>query len=439
MGSPYSMTLRRDKRSGSWRDRIRLPEDVKREYQALFDGPAWEEKFHRPAGTPRDKAVADHATWAAQIKGRIATIRARRVSKGVDLTEREAAVVAGDWYRWFVDQHSENPGRGHWAEQHEIWSNSLMDAADPEGGELDRRGGVRRFGWDELDAAEVESLYPALVHDAHVERFLADHGVVLSQAGRACFLSVVLRLFLDALGTLERRAAGNWSPDKRLEMLPSPVPIETLKRVNRRAGSKPMELFEAYCLDKQSAPSSVARRRIVFKTLDALREPIRDAEDAQRWLDSLKTKDRSAHTVRVTYLSAARAVYAWAKRKRLIAVNPFEDCVVEVPRKARTRATDKAFNDDEVSIILQAALQVEVRPGQPWDAAKRWVPCLSAYTGARAGELTQLRVKDIDAVRKAILITPDESSGSRGASAFSLGRDGLLELCTGHESRVEVR
>jgi integrase len=91
-------------------------------------------------------------------------------------------------------------------------------------------------------------------------------------------------------------------------------------------------------------------------------------------------------------------VYAWAKRKRLIAVNPFEDCVVEVPRKAQTRATDKAFNDDEVSIILQAALQVEVRPGEPWDAAKRWVPWLSAYTGARAGELTQLRVKDIDAV-----------------------------------------
>jgi integrase len=266
---------------------------------------------------------------------------------------------------------------------------------------------VRCFGWDELDAAEVESLYPALVHDAHVERFLTDHGVVLSQAGRACFLSAVLRMFLDALGTLERRAAGNWSPDKRVEMLPPPMSIETLKRVDRRAGSKPMELFEAYCLDKQSAPSSVARRRIVFKTLDALRESIRDAEDAQRWLDSLKTKDRSAHTVRVTYLSAARAVYAWAKRKRLIAVNPFEDCVVEVPRKAQTRATDKAFNDDEVSIVLQAALQVEVRPGQPWDAAKRWVPWLSAYTGARAGELTQLRVKDIDAVRKAILITPD--------------------------------
>jgi hypothetical protein len=111
MGSPYSMTLRRDKRSGSWRDRIRLPEDVTREYRAQFGGPAWEEKSHRPADTPRDKAVADHATWAAKIKGRTATIRASRVGKGIDLTERHAAAVAGDWYRWFVDQHSENPGR----------------------------------------------------------------------------------------------------------------------------------------------------------------------------------------------------------------------------------------------------------------------------------------------------------------------------------------
>jgi integrase len=35
-------------------------------------------------------------------------------------------------------------------------------------------------------------------------------------------------------------------------------------------------------------------------------------------------------------------------------------------------------------------------PTDPWGAAKRWVPWLCAYTGGRVGELTQLRVKDIE-------------------------------------------
>jgi integrase len=137
-------------------------------------------------------------------------------------------------------------------------------------------------------------------------------------------------------------------------------------------------------------------------------------EAAQRWLDGLKTEDRSARTVRDIWLSAARTVYAWAKRKRLVAANFFEDCVVEVPRKAERREDGKAFSDRESSTILQAALQVEVRPGQPWDAARRWVPWLCAYTGARVGEVTQLRTQDIDPVRKTVRITPEAGTVKTG-------------------------
>jgi hypothetical protein len=54
------MTLKRDAKSGAFKDRIRLPEDVRHEYEALY-GPAWEEKFDRPADTPSDKAVAERS------------------------------------------------------------------------------------------------------------------------------------------------------------------------------------------------------------------------------------------------------------------------------------------------------------------------------------------------------------------------------------------
>jgi hypothetical protein len=104
MGSRYSMTLKRV--NGAYEDRIRLPEDVRLDYKAQFGGPAHEEKFHRSADTPSDKAVADHAAWAAKVKGRIATLRAGKNGKGVDLTQQQADALAGDWYRFYTSKHS---------------------------------------------------------------------------------------------------------------------------------------------------------------------------------------------------------------------------------------------------------------------------------------------------------------------------------------------
>jgi hypothetical protein len=80
MGSRYSMTLKRDAKSGAFKDRIRLPEDVRLEYQALY-GPAWEEKFHSANDTPPDKARAEHAAWAAKVKGRIAALRDSKAAR----------------------------------------------------------------------------------------------------------------------------------------------------------------------------------------------------------------------------------------------------------------------------------------------------------------------------------------------------------------------
>jgi hypothetical protein len=94
------MTLKRDAKSGAFKDRIR-PEDVRLEYQALY-GPAWEEKFHKAAATPPDKARAEHAAWAGKVKGRLAALRDSKGGKGVDLTQRQADALAGDWYRWFT-------------------------------------------------------------------------------------------------------------------------------------------------------------------------------------------------------------------------------------------------------------------------------------------------------------------------------------------------
>jgi hypothetical protein len=298
MRSRYSMTLKRDEKSGAFKDRIRLPEDVRREYQALY-GPAWEEKFRSAAGTPPDKARAEHAAWAAKVKGRISRLRDNKSGKGVDLTQRQADALAGDWYRWFVEKHQDNPGQARqWAELYDVWSNSLIDVAgDPETGDID------------MQTPEVrEELHPPLAHDAQTDKFLTDRGVVLTEASQACFLFAVLRLFLNALETLQRRAAGDWSPDKRLDTLLPSQPIEMVLKANgsstaeSKALSSAKALFEAYCLHRKSAPSTVSRWRPVFAALDALPEPVADRGQAQAWLDGLQTLDRSARTVHDVWL-----------------------------------------------------------------------------------------------------------------------------------------
>jgi integrase len=128
-------------------------------------------------------------------------------------------------------------------------------------------------------------------------------------------------------------------------------------------------------------------------------------EEAKAWLRGLITAERSALTVRDTWKVAARTVFSWAVEQQLISRNPFADVKITVPRRNVVRET-KAFTDDEIKLILKAASDVSART--PSEATKRWVPWLCAYTGARVGEITQLRGIDVisqDGI-PAIRITP---------------------------------
>jgi integrase len=49
----------------------------------------------------------------------------------------------------------------------------------------------------------------------------------------------------------------------------------------------------------------------------------------------------------------------------------------------------------EFSVLLKATL-VHKNPRTAWERARRWAMWLCAYSGARAGEITQLRGSDIE-------------------------------------------
>jgi integrase len=131
------------------------------------------------------------------------------------------------------------------------------------------------------------------------------------------------------------------------------------------------------------------------KHLDGLNIDAFTADEARRWARSLVTDKRSAYTVKNTWVSASCAVFGWALEEKLFSTNPFADLSMRVPKKVINREDGKAFSDKEQQVILKAALAIKDTKS-PIKAACRWAPWLCAYSGARAGEITQLRGKDIE-------------------------------------------
>jgi integrase len=108
-----------------------------------------------------------------------------------------------------------------------------------------------------------------------------------------------------------------------------------------------------------------------------------------------RKRTRTAETVKNTTARAVNTVFRWAVRKKHLARNPFERAAdaLTVSKRAKLRDT-QAFTPEEARKILSAASAIKTFHTQD-DAARRWAPWLCAYTGARVGEVTQLRKADV--------------------------------------------
>jgi integrase len=127
------------------------------------------------------------------------------------------------------------------------------------------------------------------------------------------------------------------------------------------------------------------------------------AEDLMRWRDHLLESPRPGskagepldpETVKDVYIAAVRAVFRWAQGQGKVTANSAAEIEVTVPDKEARRG--KGFTNQEAGTILSAALAPPGRLVTPEHAAaRRWVPWLCAYTGARVNEITQLRGRDV--------------------------------------------
>jgi len=276
----------------------------------------------------------------------------------------------------------------------------------------------------ERDAGMRERVRPIIADEAKSNQFLAAKGFVLDAASRDMFLDYVTRDFFAALALLARRARGDHGPDKWAEQFPC-------YEGTADPSLTPWSLFERWIAKAQPASSTVNRWRGVFLRLQSDFPNVSAAallsEQMQEWANRLIDSGRTAGTVANIWVRAARTVFAWAIDEKLISRNPFTGWRVKVPKKMRVRET-KSFTDGEIETILRAALAIEVR--SKTDAAKRWCPWLAAYSGARMGELTQLRSVDIierDGLH-AIKISPEAGTTKTGKARTVPLHEHLVEL-----------
>jgi integrase len=386
----FAMAKLKRLKSGAFSARKVIPADVRDEYRTRFGG-GWEERFSAKAGTAIGDAKREMNEWLAEIERRIAAIRDEAAGRGRSLTRREALALAGEWYRWFVALYEDDPGDPEgWGELLAEAQQELLQCAP----DWFRKNENLDPEWKWADAADVRAhLRPFIADNARTAQFLASRGLALNPEARDQFLDGVADEFGPALRLLIARAKGDYSPDTR----PQRFPKFAAALQASSAGPSCFELFERWIKASERRDSTINRWRAVFldlKSYFADRSAGSITEDeARAWKDRLITPERSAVTVRDIWVVAARTVFAWAVKEHLVKANPFAQLTVQVPKKKRLRETD-AFTDEEAEIILKAALAI-TDTRKAFAAARRWVPWICAYTGARAGEITQLRGIDV--------------------------------------------
>lgn len=115
--------------------------------------------------------------------------------------------------------------------------------------------------------------------------------------------------------------------------------------------------------------------------------------DISEWRDHLLKIPLSAKTVSDIYLSAVKSLLEWARVQRKLAENVATD--VQQGKPKRVPGREIGYTDDEATAFINISRNYEplvwinglIREHPASTAAKRWVPILCAFTGARVSEM----------------------------------------------------
>lgn len=316
------------------------------------------------------------------------------IRKGpVSLTHKQTVALSGEVYRLFANGMEDDPGSA------KLWDAVLDGIAEAMAGPVGGGGHVLIIG-DEQERRDIllEERFGKLA-----DRVLSAHHLEVDQTSRKALLFHVAMALKDAALKLDRNVAGDYRPDPNAVRFGEPF-APTPETGAAAKGAKVVtfaSLLTGWWKEGEAAGLSRKTHQAYASALDRLAEHVGHSDAARITPDdviALKNARLAAgvstKTVKDSDLAGLKSVFGWAVANRLLSANPAEGITVKRAKAVKLR--EKAFTDKEADAILKAAVHHQQGRERPKTfAAKRWTPWLCAYTGARVGEVAQLRKDDV--------------------------------------------
>lgn len=362
--------------------------------------------FQRTLGT---KSVAEAKVLFAEALAELNEIWARLSVDAGRMTRKQRHALAGEYCRWSIARRENDPGRVD-VLLREIASDEFCIA--PPGKRLPAPG------------YPVRELMPMFL----AERGIPVHDLDMYDLATDCGKAEVL-----AKKTLLRYAQGDYRKAPELELFPTYVPTAA----KATSGDLTLDRYwDAFVKEKKLAPGTQKRWRPLLRKLEKHvgRSDLGTvtSEEIVGWKDALIASGISYRTIAEGHFAAARSFFNWAIRNRKLLANPCAGVTIEKEKVVHlVPPRSRELRDEEAKLILSESLRpADVRASETFAAAKRWVPWLCAFTGARVNEMTQLRAQDIleermgDKIVYVVRITPAAGSVKNG-----IARDVVLHPC----------
>lgn len=249
---------------------------------------------------------------------------------------------------------------------------------------------------------------------------LAAREILAEEGGRPptdeqveAFKPLLLKARQGALADLARAARGDYSDSGELEKLPP----RTKPKVDI------VEAFELYCSQPRikgglKGPTAKRWRPVVERFVEWIKH--RDLtrvtpQDAVRWRDHMLAQGISPKAVRDVWLAAPRSIATHMLNALRLDTNPFAGIKVEGV-KAWKEDDERGFDPEQALAILSATVATPSHLiSLEMKAARRWVPWVCAYTGARVNEITSLLPSDIQKISGiwCFVLRPELTKGKR--------------------------
>jgi len=359
------------------------------------------------------EARARHFAENAALEERWANLRKGQQA----LSNHQVQALAGEIYNRKVAEHADNPGTPEEWRRRTSADQSLQGLRKRTAG---KPSALRlATGWSEAEAV-VRSR-----HGAEVDKFIANKGLIVTEADRRRIILAAAEATGLANESLLRNAEGDYTPDRKAERFPEPFSAAGPLKLDVLSAEYRRSLEPSEATIKRWYP--ILTKFMAFAGTEDIRRVT--TADVIRWREKMldETMGLSPLTVRDVYLAAPKALFGFAVSQSKIGSNPAAGVVVRVKKKKKLR--ELGFSAEEADLILSASLAPQNSlASRELKDARRWVPWLCAYSGARVNEITQLRVQDVRRSEGVwiINITPEAGNTKTGAREVPL-HDHLIE------------